>query len=281
MTRILRPDVRILLTEDNEINQEVAQGILSNAGCSCQIVINGKLAVEAVQKNRYDLVLMDCQMPEMDGFTAARTIRELEAQHRVIHYNVSRLPIVALTANAIKGDRELCLAAGMDEYLSKPIEPNQLVEMINRLLPPESAQLPQTGASRDATPIVAASGTGTAAPPTAAVDDAPINLATALQRCLGRQDFLERILQTFKKKVAKDIEALQAHVKAGAMDQVALLAHGLKGAAANVSAERLRLAAYELEQIGKAGESAKAEEGLGRLKTEVACCLEYLEGVAV
>jgi Amt family ammonium transporter len=280
MTRILRPDVRILLAEDNEVNQEVAQGILANAGCFCQTVINGKLAVEAVQKNRYDLVLMDCQMPEMDGFTATRTIRELEAQNRVIHYNVSRLPIVALTANAIKGDRELCLAAGMDEYLSKPIEPSQLVEIINRLLPPESAELPQTGACHNATPSVAASGAGTAALPSSA-DDAPINLATALQRCLGRQDFLERILQTFKKKVAKDLEALQAHVKAGAMDQVALLAHGLKGAAANVSAERLRLAAYELEQIGKAGESVKAEAGLGRLQTEAACCLEYLEEVAV
>jgi CheY-like chemotaxis protein len=121
---------RILLAEDDEISQEVARTILTQAGCVCDVRDNGRLAVEAFRTGRYDLILMDCQMPELDGFAASREIRRLESESQI----GGRIPIIALTANAIKGDRERCLDAGMDDYISKPLDPQRLIEMIDAKL---------------------------------------------------------------------------------------------------------------------------------------------------
>ncbi len=115
----------ILLVEDNETNQIIAGAMLQLMGCTVDPVLNGKKAVEAVERCSYDLVLMDCQMPEMDGYTATKEIRKLEKKFRT-----SALPIIALTAHAMKGDREKCLAAGMDDYLTKPFNKKQLGKVI-------------------------------------------------------------------------------------------------------------------------------------------------------
>jgi CheY-like chemotaxis protein len=123
----------VLLAEDNPVNQEVARLMLEAIGCTARIAWNGAEAVNAVRTNRYDVVLMDCQMPDVDGFTATRLIREWEAEsHR------PPLPIVALTANALAGDRERCLAAGMTAYLTKPFSIAQLREILLGL--PSAAQ---------------------------------------------------------------------------------------------------------------------------------------------
>jgi two-component system, sensor histidine kinase and response regulator len=118
--------LRILVAEDNEINQIVVREVLERAGHHCEVAPDGQRALDAVMKKQYDLVLMDCQMPVMDGFDSARAIRRAEAA------SVSRvrIPIVALTANAMKGDREKCLEAGMDAYTSKPINPQELLRTI-------------------------------------------------------------------------------------------------------------------------------------------------------
>ncbi|WP_428937598.1 CHASE3 domain-containing protein [Fontivita pretiosa] len=129
-----RSDIRILLAEDNEINQIVASEVLANAGYRCDTVVNGRLAVQAVSQQRYDLILMDCQMPEMDGFDATREIRRLEQAGGLAGEQRRRVPIVALTANAMRGDRERCLEAGMDAYASKPINPDQLLATIRQVL---------------------------------------------------------------------------------------------------------------------------------------------------
>ncbi|GEM_PF-5005581 len=126
--------LRLLVAEDNEINQIVATEVLSRSGIRCDVVDTGQAAVEAVKRERYDLVLMDCQMPVMDGFDATREIRALENRRGVASSGGSRLPIVALTANAMRGDRERCLEAGMDAYVSKPIDPTELLKTIRRLL---------------------------------------------------------------------------------------------------------------------------------------------------
>jgi signal transduction histidine kinase len=119
--------LRVLLVEDNLINQEVASALLETLDCECTIADNGRLALDALAAgNRFDLVLMDCQMPEMDGFEATRQIRAMEAP------TGSHLPIVALTANAMAGDRELCLAAGMDDFLSKPFQLHELSGMLGK-----------------------------------------------------------------------------------------------------------------------------------------------------
>ena len=124
---------RVLLAEDNEINQIVASELLLKAGYRCDIVSNGQDAVAAVRNQSYDLVLLDCQMPVLDGFQAARAIREMERGGRLCPSS-PRLPIIALTANAMKGDRELCLAAGMDDYASKPIQAASLLRSIEQAL---------------------------------------------------------------------------------------------------------------------------------------------------
>ncbi|QDV71579.1 Signal transduction histidine-protein kinase BarA [Rosistilla carotiformis] len=118
----------ILVAEDNDINQMYIQELLHRMGCSCDIAYNGDEALTALETRHYDMVLMDCQMPEMDGFTASREIRRREATGK----RVGHLPIIALTANAMKGDRERCIDAGMDEYLSKPIKLDKLRDMLTR-----------------------------------------------------------------------------------------------------------------------------------------------------
>lgn len=126
--------MRLLLAEDNEINQIVATEILKAAGYVCVIAPNGVRAIEEARKERFDLVLMDCQMPEMDGFDATREIRKLEASGEVRARTGDRLPIIALTANAMKGDKERCLDAGMDGYETKPVESARLLKTIHDTL---------------------------------------------------------------------------------------------------------------------------------------------------
>jgi PAS domain S-box-containing protein len=119
------PNLHILVAEDNPVNQEMCRFMLEGLGCRVQVVRNGSLAVEAVSSERYDLVFMDCQMPEMDGYEATVMIRQGEKNGRC-------LPIIALTAHALQGDREACLAAGMDDYLAKPFNMNELADMLYR-----------------------------------------------------------------------------------------------------------------------------------------------------
>jgi CheY-like chemotaxis protein len=125
---------RVLLAEDNEINQIVAREILIRSGYECDVVGDGETAVRAVQNVPYDLVLMDCQMPLMDGFMATKEIRRLEGLGMVRRHAGRRLPILALTANAMQGDRDRCLTAGMDGYASKPINPAELLAAMESVM---------------------------------------------------------------------------------------------------------------------------------------------------
>ena len=118
---------KILVVEDNVVNQKVAARLLEKEGYRCDVVANGLEALEALGRIRYDLVLMDCQMPEMDGFEATRHIRKSEGDGR-------RTPIIAMTANAFQGDRDRCLAAGMDDYISKPVQKKLLYQLLDNYL---------------------------------------------------------------------------------------------------------------------------------------------------
>jgi CheY-like chemotaxis protein len=127
---------RVLLVEDNRINQEICKAMLRKMGCTIDVADNGRAGYEAAFRASYDIVLMDCQMPEMDGFAATVAIRsrevEVNAERAAAGLPARRLPVVALTANAMEGDRERCLTAGMDDYLAKPFKKPELVRVLER-----------------------------------------------------------------------------------------------------------------------------------------------------
>jgi two-component system, sensor histidine kinase and response regulator len=202
---------KILLVEDNPVNQRVAQRTLQNLAAEVTIANNGAEALERIAATNFDAVLMDCQMPLMDGFTATRRIRELELRR-----GAKRLPIIALTANVMSEDREKCLAAGMDAHLGKPIEPALVIEALSRFLKAPSGA---TAVDRDALKEL----TG------------------------GDLDFERELAQTFVSSGDQCLAEIIAALKASDFDTVRKRAHSLKGASANIHARELSQAASSLE----------------------------------
>jgi two-component system sensor histidine kinase/response regulator len=257
----------ILLAEDNEINQILAAEILKVAGYRCEVVCNGQEAVAALLKKPFDLVLMDCQMPEMDGLEATRQIRRKEGEAVVLSKRGGRIPIIALTANAISGERERCLEAGMDEYLSKPIIPEVMIRTIESALSSQAA----AGPSAPAGPV-------DPAPPSASPADGPppFDLDELLQRCMGNRDFMAKMLDKFAPAVGDGLERLEESVSQGDLDTAVKVAHMLKGMGANLSAQGVRQAAMELEYACRAGRRDAATSALSRLRTEVGRCRDQM-----
>ena len=249
---------RILLAEDNEVNQIVAAETLTKAGFDCDIVADGRQAVEATGTNAYDAVLMDCQMPEMDGMQATAAIRKREADSGAQGKPVRPLPIIALTANALNGDREMCLRAGMDEYLSKPLNPRELISTLNRLV-----------AGRDLAP----SGNAPAPLGGSAPDpESSFNLAQLLERCMGDIEFRDRLLARFPEQAVSAMRRIAEALASGNAQQVTRAAHGLKGTAANLSASRVLGIASEIEVLGKADRLAQIDPLLSSLQAELDRC---------
>ena len=265
---------RILLVEDNEVNQMVAAELLAEAGYVCACADDGRKAVDAVLRSPFDLVLMDCQMPEMDGFDAARLIRQHEA-HRRLPGRTTRLPIIALTANALKGDRDRCLQAGMDDYLSKPLQPEKLLAIIARFLSDSSvkpvpiAELPHV-AVPTAQPLPEPDST------TRGEGSAPIDVEPLLRRCRGRRDFAEKVLSKFRDQSAETLEAIVRGLKEKNGELTTRSAHSLKGMAATVSAEALREAAADAEAKACAGDWGAVQEQLDELRRQLDSCLAFI-----
>jgi len=222
---------RVLLVEDNPVNQRVAQRLLQKLAAEVTIANHGAEALERLAESNYDAVLMDCQMPVMDGFTATRRIRELERQSG----RAKRLPIIALTANVMSEDRENCIAAGMDAHLGKPIEPAQLILCLSRYL--KSDLRPE-------------------------VD------MTALRELTGGDAEFEReLLETFVSSGDQCLAEILAALRTGDFDTIGSRAHALKGASANIHASGLAAAASSLERAARAN-SGDEIEGLVRALTD-------------
>jgi signal transduction histidine kinase/CheY-like chemotaxis protein/HPt (histidine-containing phosphotransfer) domain-containing protein len=279
--------VHVLLAEDNEVNRLVATELLQLTGCQVSVAVNGQDAVEKALGGSFDVMLMDCQMPILDGFQATRAIRraELDAgkgEHR---------KIIALTANAIKGDRELCLSAGMDEYLTKPIEPDDLLKTIQKLLSPERAAhvtmanpAPTNPAPANPSPTVPAptdlapaTPPATTPQPETAAGPSPIDLESLTRRCINNRKLAAKALRLFDGGLDRDLESLTKSVQERNPKAIAASAHKIKGAAANVSAEDVRRIAAELEKLGRADALAESESMLQSLTQQVSAFRSYLE----
>lgn len=279
---------RVLVAEDNEINQIVTSEMLLAAGYTCELVSNGREAIEALKRNAYDVVLMDCQMPEMDGFEATQAIRKLQATGEL--KNEKRVPIIALTANAISGDRERCLAAGMDEYVTKPIYPEALFKALHTLLAMEHvAEVAEVAlpACCSEMPVAAPeTSKAVARPVVTGTDDEGhvdlvINFATLRQRCLQKEDLMQRVLGKFHNRLPNDVAALTAAVEQTKWAEAASLVHALKGAAGNVSADRVRRCAAELEVTVAAKDEITCASNLERLQEAASSFGQEVRGLVL
>ena len=258
---------RILLAEDNEINQDVARELLERMGFDVDIVRDGRRAVEAVASRPVDLVLMDCQMPVMDGFAAARAIREAERDGTAPY--AGTLPIIALTAITRTGDRERCFAAGMNDYLGKPLKPKKMVAVIEAAL----AESGRAGSVSDrSTPVADAPGSPADEPPPEAL---PVPVLQSLdydeliERCLYDDALARRLLQKFDAAVDDELDKIEQALLDGDAPRAADLAHAVKGSAANIASDSVRGLAGQLEELGRTGDVVEAGDCLASLQEEI------------
>ena len=218
----LPPGKRVLLVEDNEVNRELAEEMLVNFGLQVESACNGQEAIDLVRNTEYDLVLMDCHMPVMDGYEATRRIRG--------DLNKADLPVVAMTANAMAGDRERCIAAGMNDHIAKPIDIALLQITLGHWL----------------------SGTWQAPPPALPIPenihrDIAIDTDGALARLGGNRESLDRLMRRFSENQADVLDRLRAACQAGNRQEMILLAHTLRGLAGNLGGNAVSEAAREIE----------------------------------
>ena len=242
---------RILLAEDNITNQQVAVGILKKLGLRADVAANGAEAVHALETLPYDLVLMDAQMPEMDGFEATREIRR--PQSRVLNH---RVPIIAMTANAMQGDREKCLAAGMDDYVSKPVAPQTLAEVLEKWLTKEAVVAVNPASEVPGGPAAVS----VQAPEVPVFDQAGL-----MARLMDDEDLAREVIECFLIDTPKQIAALRVYLETGDAPSVRRQAHTLSGASANVGGEALRAVAIEMEMAAKGLDLAAVKARLAGL----------------
>jgi signal transduction histidine kinase/HPt (histidine-containing phosphotransfer) domain-containing protein len=266
--------LRILLCEDNEINQKVAARILKQLGYMCDLAVNGREGLEALDRQHYDLVFMDMMMPEMDGLTATRAIRERQkdgAAHP--NYN-SRILIIAMTAHAQQSDRESCLAAGMDDYLAKPIRPADVRGAIERWAP----QIHPVAAARLAVAPDAAIAAAVVQAAPAPAGEPSVEMARLVDLTEDNPESMRELIEMFYKQTAQQLNQIEDAVRANNFADVGHIAHSCKGASATLGMTRLAAALLKLEKLGNSGALAGAEEFCAEARREFKDIQTFLAG---
>jgi signal transduction histidine kinase/DNA-binding response OmpR family regulator len=249
---------RILVAEDNAVNQKVIVRTLEKSGFHVDVAGNGLEATEAVERFAYDLVLMDCQMPKMDGYEATRAIRECElkvqrgefvpkpnSSYAKKYSKTTRIPIVALTANAMQGDRERCIEAGMDDYLSKPVQARKALELIDRFVSELEIEEPRIESK----------------PPQPDICDVP----TLLSRFEEDEELLKELAGLFLDDAPRLVAKIEKAIVDRDFKALETAAHTLKGSVDNFCAHRVYQAAFNLEKMGRAADEENALVACGDL----------------
>ena len=250
--------LQILLAEDYPTNQQIAMRHLGRAGHRVDLAQNGREAVEAFKENHYDLILMDIQMPEMDGFEATLAIRELETRNLKLETHdsttqpLNHVPIIAMTAHAIQGYRERCLEADMDDYMTKPLKRKELLAMVDKW----------SQGIDDCRLVI----DDCITPCGNQESKAPMEYEKAIAEFEGDEEFLLEVLEGFFENVTSQIGIIRQAISEGDAEVVRREAHSIKGGAANLTADALSKIAFELENIGRSGVLEKSIETLEKLE---------------
>lgn len=246
----------ILLVEDNPINQEMAAIMLMRAGYKVDIAENGKVALESIDKKDYDLVLMDVQMPVMDGYEATKVIRMKEKDNK-------HLPVIAMTAHAMQSDRKKCLEVGMDDFLSKPIDRDNMFSTIEKWINPANiitSTSISNGAKQEDTP-----------------EQPIVDMESAMARFGDDVDFFMKMANAFLTYLPDQLIPLEKTLESGDFSKVKKIAHSIKGAAGNLSAEKLRAVAATIEKSSGNGDKANISSLIKEMKSEFVLFEQFVE----
>ena len=249
-------DKKILVVEDNSINQKVAKGILDRLGVKCDIVGNGQEALSILKKKEYDLIFMDVQMPVMDGLTASRAIRNKATG--VLRDDV---PIVAMTAHAMKDSRQQCLEAGMDDFISKPIDPTEILSVIERLIKgvqvyKEKKAIDEKNDQKEKTEIEMKDTSKNSQEPEVIDEELIFDFDNFSLRMGNDEELVKIIIEEFLRDVPERMEVIEKEIMSGNIDAVRINAHSIKGSAANLNASQLKEIASNLELSAKDKDSS-------------------------
>jgi CheY-like chemotaxis protein len=256
-------NIHLLVVEDNPVNQKMALTMIRKAGYIVDGVENGKLAVDTLKKQPYDLVLMDVQMPVMDGYQATQEIRKMEGDKK-------HTTIVAMTAHAMAGDREKCIKAGMDDYLSKPINPQEMFKTITKWVRPQLEE-----EFSDDKPLPEEARTEQAIK--SQQDNPLIDMEAAMARFGNDEEFFREMAEEFLKYAPEQITALEKAAQKGDADSVQKTAHSIKGAAGNLSAQNIFSLALTIENKGRSKDIKGVSLLIEDLKTEVSELRKFIE----
>jgi CheY-like chemotaxis protein/HPt (histidine-containing phosphotransfer) domain-containing protein len=223
---------RVLLVEDNPVNQAVALGMLEELGCETVLAVDGQEGIDCFMRDDFDVILMDCEMPVMDGFSATAAIRNLAEDTR-------KVPIIALTANAVDGDRERCIAAGMQDYISKPVSFDKLHATLEKWL--------REGKSRVEREEVDS------------IDTASLQSIRNL-RGVGGDQMVRRVVDLYLESSSTLVEDLCSGLSQGNAEAVRQRAHALKSSSQNVGADALATLSQKLEEMGRSGKLENTDE---------------------
>ncbi|MGX5200893.1 PAS domain S-box protein [Aliikangiella sp. IMCC44632] len=267
-SKIKWPDgLNILLVEDNLVNQEVALGILEEFNLTAKIANNGVEALERLQQSEFSVILMDCQMPKMDGFEATKQIRLGAAGEN----NTDKI-IIAMTANAMKGDREACIAAGMNEYIAKPVDASLLFEQLARYFPPTITHGKPEAPEQSETETDAAY-TSEAPVADAMQSESSTNLPVwdkeaMLRRVMGKESLVKKLVKIYIEDMPTQLEQLKTVIDENNAAEIAKTCHAIKGVSLNISAAELSQTTVEMEKLAKADKLTNLKSLYSRLIKE-------------